>query len=180
MRQNSRAALVLIAVLAGGCILPRASVSPYGKSATVYSARGGAATGELIAANAENIWLLRNGSLDVFGTSSILTVDVERHRFDGMKTFKWMTLTGVATGAALTLSCIRFRSHDGGNAGGCGGVLLGTTGVFAGIGSLLAISNDHSSMYHLVPNDVNQLRAFARFPQGLPDSLRARLFYSKR
>lgn len=167
-------------MLAGGCILPGASVSPYGKPATVYTARGGSATGELIAASADNIWLLQNGSLAVFATSSIVSVDVERHRFDGSKTVKRMTLTGLATGAALTVSCIRYNSHDGGNGGGCGGVLLGTTGVFAAIGGLLAISNDHSSMYHLVPTDSNLLRAHSRFPQGLPDSLRARLFYSKR
>lgn len=178
MRRRARASVVLAALLVGGvggvggCVVSKAGISPYGKTATLYPRNGSSVSGELIASNSDSIWLLRNGAVTSYSSANVRAVDVERHGLDGRKTLVWMTLAGAATGSALTIACNQYNSDPQESNADCSGVLPGTLLFFAALGGIFAVSNDYSSMYHLVPQDTNRLRAFSRFPQGVPDSLR--------
>jgi hypothetical protein len=169
-------AVTLLAVLVGGCVLPREAISPYGKKATVYPVDGGSQTGELIATSADSIWLMQSGNIWSLPKARIKKVNIERHRFTGARTFLWMSISGAVSGSMLAMACHSYESSSDGNgsSSGCLGILPGTVAVFLGIGSIFALSNHYSSNYHLVPTDNSRLQAYSRFPQGLPDTLRWR------
>ena len=171
MHANVRA-VVLLAVLTSGCVLPREAISPYGKKTTVYPMEGGSQTGELIAASTDSIWLGQGGSIWSFPSARIKKVNVQRHKFGGSRTFAWMAISGAASGTLLAIACASYEGSSGG--GGCVAIVPATAAIFVGIGSLFALSNYYSSNYHLVPADTLRLKTYSRFPQGLPDTLRWR------
>lgn len=163
--------VMLVVLLSASCIVPGAQISPYGKPTTLYTETAGRITGELIAVRGDSIWLLKDGQLRSFAAIGVSMLDVERHSFDGRKTLRWNAITGLVTGSALLVACSLYNNKDGSKSYGCPLVVPVSVALFSVLGSVFALTNDHSSMYHLVPADTLRLRAFARFPQGLPDSL---------
>lgn len=156
-----------------GCVLPGGRISPYGRATTVFPIAGERVSGELLAVGRDTVWLLSGDTLRAIGAGGIRRIDVDRHRFNGNKTMLWMSLAGTGTGVALVLSCVSYKNSEDDSSVSCGGVLPGTLLLFLVAGAVLAFSNDHSSKYRLSPVETERLRAFARFPQGIPDSLAA-------
>ena len=73
----------------------------------------------------------------------------------------WSLIGGLVTGGALTAACTAETD-------GCAGVGLITLGLWLGIGALCAPSLEGSSRIVLPRPTPEELRAFARLPQGLP------------
>ena len=163
--------MMLLVLLSASCIVPGAQISPYGKTTTLYPTTSGRVTGELIAVRSDSIWALTDGQLRGYAASDISKLNVERHPFDGKRTLAVNAATGAVTGVALMVACNSYRPKDGGRNPSCAGVIPATVAVFTVLGGIFALTNNRSSMYHLVPSDTLRLRAHARFPQGLPDSL---------
>jgi predicted neutral ceramidase superfamily lipid hydrolase len=173
MRNNARVLSAVAVVCAlTGCVLPGAQVSPYGKPTTLYLRDGGGVSGELLAATADSIWLMREARISSYGSEKVRKLNVERHKFDGKRSMLVSVLSGVATGTALAIACNRYEATSQDNSTECTAVIPATALVFAIPGALFALSNNYSSMYHLVPSDTGRLRAYSRFPQGLPDTVR--------
>ncbi|MEX2154003.1 MAG: hypothetical protein WD825_11740 [Gemmatimonadaceae bacterium] len=172
MKAGRRSAAILAVVLLAGCVIPGVGISPYGRATTVHPKTGPRVAGELLAANGDTVWLLSAGAVRSFGAAELRSVDVARHRFGAKKTFVWMSVAGLGTGVALLISCSSYASTEDGSAD-CGGVLPGTFLFFVVTGAVFALFNEYSSKHHLKPDDTPSLRPFARFPQGLPDSLAA-------
>jgi hypothetical protein len=124
--------------------------------------------GELLAAGADSIWLLRGDTIVSVATTHIRNVEVERHSFTGRRMMGIMAGAGLVYGIALGVAC---SSYEGG--GDCGSVALGTMALYVGAGSVWALSTMYSSKYRFSPSRWDEIRAFARFPQGIPDSVRA-------
>lgn len=176
MRVRNRL-LVALPLLVNACVLSGGPVSPYGRSATVYPVAPAAVSkvrGELMAASADTVWLLRDSTLVPFASSRLHGVEVQRHEFGAKRTMKWMSIAGLVTGVALMVSCSSYESSPdgGGDSGGCVAVLPGTLLFFAATGGIFAFFNDYSSKQRILPGGTVRLRPYARFPQGIPDSLR--------
>jgi hypothetical protein len=156
-------ALALAAVTAtSACVLPGAPASPYGRH-TVLDLRPGTITeGELLAVDSAGIWLLQRDTLVHYDTAAIRQVRLERHVLNGRRTIVWMMLAGLGTGVALSVACSQVEDAD------CGGVLQSAVLAYTAAGALFSLSNQYSSVWHWSPAESERLRAYARFPQGLP------------
>ncbi len=164
--------VMLVVLLSASCVAPGAQISPYGKTTTLYRTTSGHVTGELIAVGSDSIWVLADGQLRGYAARDISKLNVERHPFDGKRTLTVNATTGAVTGIALMVACNSYRAKEGDRNPSCAGVVPATVAVFTVLGGIFALTNNRSSMYHLVPSDTLQLRAHARFPQGLPVTLK--------
>lgn len=168
------ASAVLIAFVVSGCVLPGAPISPHGRVANLQLLRGGNVRGELAAANRDTIWVFSRDGLVAWNTAELRRVHVRRHPFGFERTLKWMGWAGLGTGIALMVSCMSFEASTdgGGESSGCLLVPPVTVGFFAGAGLLFGAINEVSARHSLAPTDTDRLRPFARYPQGIPDSVR--------
>jgi hypothetical protein len=162
--------LVALAALAAStaCVLPGYTASPYGRTASVRfgSSRTDVGTGELLAVDSANVWIMRNDTLLQFDVPTLLHVDVSRHGFDFKRTFTWMAITGLLTGTALTIACNQVEGAE------CNGVLPEYAFSYGLLGAAFAADNQRSAVARFQPFDWQRMRAFARFPQGLPQAMR--------
>lgn len=173
MRVAKAVLLGALAALAEGCALRGLPVSPYGRTATLIGERN-TMKGELIALSADTIWLRSESTLLPHASASYRQVQVQRHDFGLRRTLNWLGWAGVGTGTALMIACNSYESSPdgGGSSGGCIGVLPGTVLFFAAAGLVFGSINEYTSRHRIRPTDVERLRPFTRYPQGLPDSLR--------
>ena len=171
MRRVTRAFVVVAALAASGCVLPGPGLTPYGRMATMNPKVGTGIEGELLAAS-DTVWL-RSGSVLVGrAASDLLQVNVRRHTFGARRTYAWLAIGGAVTGAGLMLSCASYESSDGGgDSGGCVGLIPFFSALFIVAGSVFALTNYMSATRTYAPGD-SLLPSFARFPQGLPDTVR--------
>jgi len=164
---------LLLPLVLTGCVLRGAPISPYGRDVTVHVV-GEPVRGELIAVTADTIWVLQPSMLRPVAVRDQRRVDATRHSFGLRRTMRWMVTAGIATGAALFISCNSYESSgDGtGDTGGCLLVIPGTTAVFAAAGFLLGSLNERHTKLRVSPAETARLRPLSRYPQGLPDSAR--------
>lgn len=173
MRVADLALVGALVALAEGCAVRGMPVSPYGRTATLVGARS-AMKGELIAVSPDTIWLRSDSTLLPYTSASYRQVQVQRHDFGLRRTLNWLGWAGVGTGAALMVACNSYESSPdgGGDSGTCIGVLPGTVLFFAAAGLVFGSINEYTSRHRVQPTDIERLRPFTRYPQGLPDSLR--------
>ena len=173
MRYVRRVPLFILALtLLGGCVLSGHPVSPHGRNASVFPRGESRVRGELIAATRDTVWLLADSALMPFRMASLRGVNVDRHRMGFGRTLTWASIAGAATATAMLYSCHLYASSSDGSGSSCSGVFPGTFVFFAVAGGLLGLLNEHSSKHHLSPERFDRLPPYARFPQGMPDSLR--------
>jgi hypothetical protein len=121
------------------------------------------AAGELLAVQDGRVWIRTDEGVRDFPASAYREIRVPRHDL-GRKTRTIGLVGGLVSMVALTASC---GSVEGNDAGGCAaaGGLVG--GIFALTGVLSGMALDSSSKAHLSAQD-DALRAYARFPAGMP------------
>lgn len=127
-----------------------------------------AVKGELLAVGADRLWLLADTALLDPRISEVARVRIKRHPFTGSTMLVWGAIGAVTTGIALTAACASL-GDDG--LGGCGLVLpvFGLSWmVVAGVSSLFTAPSAYKTFR---PGQIDDLRAFARFPQGLPEGV---------
>ncbi|GAC1653948.1 MAG: hypothetical protein NVS4B3_17470 [Gemmatimonadaceae bacterium] len=173
-RVRELAFALLLTTGLGGCVWPAPAISPFGRRATVYPTNAPRVSGELLAVSSDSLWLLRDTTILVFPADALKIIHVARHSFDGRRTVATMIVAGAVTGAALMVACGQVKNTD------CGAVLPAALLTHAVLGGLFALSTDHSSMHRFSPRQWAELRGYARFPQGLPDSARVKRSLSDR
>ena len=155
----------LVALLATAC-LPARVISPYGRPATVRGSGGPRSDGELLAVSPDSIWLWRHGAVSGHAVRDVSHVTVERHPYGARLTMALMGGMGAVAGLMLNGACVSVESAN------CDGVFSGVFGFSLASGALFSIINHYSSLYRFSPGETDRLRPLARFPQGLPDSIR--------
>lgn len=124
--------------------------------------------GELLAADQGRIWLrTTKDGVREYEAASFREVQVQRHGFGGGRVWRIGLLGGLVSAVALTASC---SSVEGNDFGGCAAAGAVVGGVLALAGGLSSMALDSSSRAHVAPQDAS-LRAYARFPAGLPKGL---------
>jgi hypothetical protein len=175
MRRVTRPlALILLAGLTG-CALRGAPISPYGRAVTLHpeSGMGPKASGELLAVSRDSIWLNRSSAVVAYPVASLRQVRVQRHRFGFQRTMKWMGIAGLGTGSLLMVACNSYYASEGGGGDGdCIGLVPGSLLLFGAAGLLFGAINELTTRHYHLASETEFLRTFARYPQGLPDSLR--------
>ncbi len=161
MRVPVNAILVGLAALLGGC----ATAGPptvFGRNVQVTTADGGRpATGELLAVQDGQLVVRTARGPQPVPLAGVREVRIKRHAWGGRRGLGWTLAGGLVTGAAMTAACSRETS-------GCGGVGLTMFGLWAVLGGLSSLSMEQASHFHMKSPTADDLRPFARFPQGLP------------
>jgi hypothetical protein len=162
MRRLIELLALATATATSACVLPGGPASPNGRHASLDLQHGTSTDGELLAVDSTGLWLLRRDTVVHYDAAAINRVRLSRHSFDGKRTIVWMVLTGIGTGALLTVACSRVENTD------CGGVLPAFALSYTTAGALFALGNQNSSEWHWSTQEWERLRPYARFPQGLP------------
>ena len=162
------------ALLTGACVLPGPGHTPYGRVATIY-VKGDNSTGirgELLAAS-DTIWLSVGGMVVGRDRRDLLQVNVQRHRAGGKRSYAYLAAGGAGTGLGMAAACASYESSEGsGDAAACILLVPFFTALWLGAGSIFAFTNYMSATKSYDPKDL-RLPGFSRFPQGLPDTVRA-------
>jgi len=157
--------VALAALVGSGC----AAHAPeaFGRSVTLVprDAREPKTKGELLAVDAQAVWVRTPEGVREIDPGSLREVRVRRHDMNGGWARRWGLVGGFLSGAALTASC---SSVEGNGTGGCAAVGLGAAALWVAVGFLAAPSLESSSQLALRPDQGDRLRPYARFPAGLP------------
>jgi hypothetical protein len=165
-RRPRRVALAVILVTTTGCATtPKVPV--VGRTVTVVPEAGEPRLkGELLAVGPSRLWVRGEDGVAEIRLPRVREVRVRRHGFGARAAMTWALVGGATTGGALAGACASVE--DSGN---CGVVGLVVAGAWLLFGLLAAPSMESSSRIDLREPTPEQLRPFARFPQGLPEGL---------
>ncbi|SHK91260.1 hypothetical protein [Rhodothermus profundi] len=137
--------------------------APRGYSIRLYVEQGQQLKGELLAVTQDTLWLLTDAEIRPLRLESISQVQV---RYPGIRRshlMRWSVIGGGVTGIALTGACMSVSE-------GCVGVFALSMGLWLVAGGVAALFT-HPPHLWVVP-DSQALVPYARFPQGLPPSMR--------
>ena len=167
-RGRSVVASGMAVLLTTGCATaPKVPV--HGRTVTVVTGpEDEKVKGELLTVGSDSLWVRASEGVVEVPLPSVQEVRVQRHGFDKSEAFKWALIGGLATGGAMAGAC---ATVDG--ASGCGWIGLIFGGAWLLVGAVAAPSIGSSSRLELHHPTEEELRAFARLPQGWPESLRA-------
>ncbi len=122
--------------------------------------------GELLAVGPDRLWVRGREGVAEVHLPTVREVRVRRHGFGARRALSWALLGGLLTGGALAGAC---ASVEGTN--NCGAAGLAVAGAWLLVGALAAPSMESSSRIDLRRPSPEDLRPFARMPQGLPPGL---------
>ena len=166
-RSRSVWASALAALLATGCA-STTKVPIHGRHVTVLQdGEEARVEGELVTVDSRSLWVEQEEELVEVPLPSVREVRVKQHGLDGGAAGMWSLLGGLGTGGVLAGAC---ASAEGEN---CGVVGLVVAGLWVVAGLLAAPSMEASSRIDLWKPTPEQIREFARLPQGWPESFRA-------
>lgn len=165
MPAGRRALATLLAlVLVPGCATTNTDVNVpvVGRTVTIVTEPAREQVkGELLVVEKDRLYVRAEDGVREIPLGSVREARVKRHGFGKSKAYAWSLIGGLVTGGALTAACTAETE-------GCAGVGLITLGLWLGIGALSAPSLEGSSRIVLPRPTPEELRAFARLPQGLP------------
>jgi hypothetical protein len=166
MRRVQRFVAAVVALLmATGCAsTPKVQV--VGRTVTVEpDGEERKVRGELLVVGPERLWVRESDEVAAVPLHAVQKVNVKRHSWDAHRAGMWSLIGGLVTGGALTGAC------GAADADNCGVVGLITLGVWVLFGLLAAPSMESSSRVELSRPTADELRPFARFPQGWPEGV---------
>jgi hypothetical protein len=94
------------------------------------------------------------------------SIRVELHRLGAAEAGAWTLIGGLVTGGILAAACGSVEGSEN-----CGAAFAGTLVLWAAIGVPASLNLAKSSGLVVKPDGLDQLRAYARFPQGVPQGL---------
>lgn len=138
----------------------------FGSRVIVQPRNGPRLQGELLAANADSLWILTQNGLRSMTMNDISQVRIDRRKLGAQMAWIWSLGAGALSGALLSAACSSVTT-------GCGGVFIGTMGLWALYGAISAPSMQRVRYQTISDPRLNfrwqELRARARFPQGMPE-----------
>jgi len=176
MRHTTRIILA-VAASAWGCALTVQKPVAYGREVRVRTLApsrvpeapddspsvdqdGPEVRGELISIDEKKVTVIEpNKTTRELPRQAVRDVSVRQHRFGGGKGLVWTLAGGLVTSGALAASCSTTSS-------GCGTVFSRTMLFWGVVGGLSSAFLESSTFKSVGPDE--DLRRFARFPQGLP------------
>lgn len=158
------AALVAASGLSAGCAARQPDVLGRSVILVPADARAAKPKGELLAVDEERLWLRTKDGVREFPRGAVVEVRVRRHGFGGGLAKRVGLIGGLVSGLALTAACSSVEDNEG---GGCAAAGFGVGAVWA-ITGLLASPGLDASAHARLPSRDERLRAYARFPAGLP------------
>ena len=170
MRVHCRALVAVVAAAtSSGCVTGSYQTTIAGRPVLVTSvddATQAKVQGELIAVDADRVWVLERGAVREVPRSSIREAAVRRRSITSRQALTWAAIGGAIMSVGLTVACSSVEGN-----GSCGGVGAFVAAHWAVTGALAAATAESSSQQKFPPPKLDELRAYARFPQGMPAGL---------
>jgi hypothetical protein len=160
------ALLLAAALLVSGCATANTEVSlpVVGRTVTVVTEPDeNEVKGELLVVEKDRLYVRAEAGVREIPLGAVREARVKRHDFGKSKALTWSLIGGLVTGGALMGACSSVEGN-----GSCASAGLVTLGAWLAIGLLAAPSFESSSRIKLQRPSPEELRAFARLPQGLP------------
>lgn len=158
------ALLVIVTTLLHGCATARPAPSVLGREVKVLArADGPKIQGELLVVDADRVVVLAKDGIHDVATAQIRQIRVRRHSFDGGKAWPWTLVGALVSGVGLAAAC---STVD--DAGDCGAAGIAGAVPWLLFGGLAALSAERTAFLPFDAGQPDQLRPFARYPQGLP------------
>jgi hypothetical protein len=160
-------ACLTLAAVTAGCVLGRQPVSPWGRAVRVAPVPAAAlrVSGELLAVSAESLWVaLRHENVSV-PFDQVERVYVRRSNLGAGQALGYSVMMGLVTGGALAAACGQVDDAA------CGAVLPVAVLSWLAWGALSGMSLEAGAFTGVPAAEWEQLRPYARFPQGLPESV---------
>jgi hypothetical protein len=163
--RRALATLLVAVMLAPGCATTGGGSDPVlGRPVTlVTEPESPKVKGELLLVEKDRLYVRAEDGVREVPLRSVREARVRRQGPGKSRAFAWALIGGLITGGALAAACSSVE-----DASGCGGVGLGTLGAWMLIGALSAPSFEAANRVVLPRPTPEQLRAYARLPQGLP------------
>ena len=155
-------AVVAWAAVLSGCSSALQPLSPLGRDVKVARVRGAVVdAGELLAVSADSVWIAQPSGNVSIPLGEVRRVDVKVGHLRSGDAVAYGAGVGLAAGIAMLSACSQVADE-------CGGVLpaFAVSGLIWG--ALAGLSFDASSHKRFSRQQWDALRAYARFPQGLP------------
>lgn len=167
----TRVTLVIgICLLTSSCMAAKATPSSLGRRVSSFYGTPNKPLrldGELIAVGRDTLWVRGEAGVMRLPLADVQRVRMERHALTPARGFRWAMILGVATGAALSISCSNYHAQEG-DSGSCGKMFTNTVLISAVVGGFFSVPLSSSAYQTTVAPNWNELTPFARFPQGLP------------
>jgi len=142
--------------------VPRVSVA-HGAEIRILMDRGERIQGELLAVEGGRLWYLASDeSLRSASAPDISRVEIQRHPLGSRRIFRWTAVTGGVTSLGMMGACTSVS--DG---GGCAAFTAVWALAWAGVGGLAWAAARPTR--RVGGEALEDLRPWARFPQGLPE-----------
>lgn len=160
---------LLVALLLTVVVTPLSGqdVRPTGAEVSVDLVDGGDLRGELIEAFDGSLLLLSESGYESVMLDDVAEIEWRRHGFDTGDAMLVVGIGSLVTLAGMGYACSQYEGGD------CGGAVTATLIPWALLGVPFALWLG-SSAWGDLPADEVELRAYTRFPQGAPESFRAR------
>jgi hypothetical protein len=155
-------ALVLVALFGGMAEGQQPGDRVHGARVRAIQHQGGDIRGELIAVDDTRVWVLdRRGSLRSLPLADMRAFRVQRHGWSAGRIRRWTAIGAGATSAAMFGACISVEGTDG-----CAAFTLVWAAAWGVVGGVSGLIVRPSAV--IAAGAVEELRPYARFPQGLP------------
>ena len=116
--------------------------------------------GEMIAVSSDSVWVKVANTVLGVPMSSVTKIYVERQ--PNARSTKKLMIFGLVTGVVMTASCLSLEDTTS-----CPMALIGSLAASGLVALISNVGMDHIR-FTSIPLDPDQLRPWARFPQGLP------------
>lgn len=130
-------------------------------------------TGELLAASADSIWIMDNSQVVGFARSNVRAIKYRRHNFTPQRALVAGAVVTTATTVAFGAACSQYQQTTEGAGVLCGNAVGSWFGISASLTGITALWTALRSWPSFSLTKWDQLSAYARFPQGLPASMRS-------
>jgi hypothetical protein len=151
---------------AGVAVAQKSPKSVYGAPVSATTHMDNNVKGELIAVQADSIWILSDQKLIAMPLNKLKRIDIYRHKLTGRRFFWGSIIGGLASSTALTAACSTVSD-------GCIGVFIGIGVVWTAVTAIAVPEINRASRLRMMPPYWHQdLNAYSRFPQGLPAGMR--------
>lgn len=169
MRRQSPglALLVVVVTLLQACATTSRAPSVLGRNVTVIpQADAPKVRGELLAVAEGSVIVRAEDGIHEMAIPQIREVRVQRHSFDGKKGWTWTIVGALVSSVGLAAACSSVEENGSGNCAAMG--LIVGAAPWLLVGGLSARSLERSAFLSVDFREGERLRAFARYPQGLP------------
>jgi hypothetical protein len=157
--------LSLSPILSAACAARQPGVLGRAVTITALDGERKAMRGELLAVDQGQAVVRGPAAVERLPLAAVRDVQVERHSFGYKKGLIWSAVGGLVTGAGLWASCRTQPENE------CWPVGLVAFSLWMVVGGPSSLGMESTTHFHLARPKDEELRIYARFPQGLPPGL---------